>query len=332
MTNGNKGTALAELRARSALRSAGLDPTAPLEPASSVTNEVWLTPTHVVRINRARDGRLAREATVAAVLPPAVGYPTVVGHGRGTGEDWLVAERVPGAPLAHQWPDLTTDLRRRAVEQLAARLAALHATKAPADLPPVSGTPQLLEAGSFDPTPVVIEALERAARLDHVDTLLVHEAIDLVERVGSALQPFSATTFVHGDLTFENVLWDGQDITALLDVEWARPGPRDLDLDVILRCCAHPKLHVAEAFEALTRAEDYAEVPGWLMEAYPGLFSFPGQIDRLRVYSIAYDVRELLAYPPVADARSLPAWHPYHRLTAVVQRRSYLDAFARARL
>lgn len=329
MTKGQEGTALAELRARTALRSAGLDPSAPLERASSVTNEVWLTPTHVVRVNRSHDNRLARETIIARVLPDAVGYPRIVAHGGPHGEDWLVAERVPGTPLAHHWPDLQPAERRRAVQQLATRLAALHATEAPSDLPPIVGTPQLLEVGSSDPTTPVIAALEQAARLDHVDALLVQEAIDLVERLGDTVQPFTATTLVHGDVTFENVLWHDDSITALLDVEWARPGPPDLDLDIVLRCCAYPQLHVGARFEARTRPEDYEDVPGWLAEAYPELFAFPRQLDRMRVYSIAYDARELLAFPPVAPVKDLSPLHPHHRLARVVQRSSYLDDLAK---
>lgn len=325
MTNDQKGTALAELRARTALRGAGLDPSVPLERASSVTNEVWLTATHVVRVNRSHDNRLAREAMIAKVLPEAVGYPRIVAHGGRHGEDWLVAERVPGRPLAHSWPDLSPSDRRSAVRQLAVRLAALHATKAPVDLPPMATTPQLLDVGSVDPTPPVIAALEQAIRLDHVDPLMIREAIELVHRVGAAVQPFTASTLVHGDVTFENVLWHEGEVTALLDVEWARPGPRDLDLDIVLRCCAYPQLHVAEQFEARTHAEDYADVPGWLAEDYPGLFAFPRQIDRMRVYSIAYDVRDLLAFPPSVGLQDLSPFHPYHRLARVVQRRSYLD-------
>lgn len=330
-TANKKGTLLAELRARTALRGAGLDPTVPLERASSVTNDVWLTPSHVVRVNRTHGGRLAREVRIAAVLPEAVGYPRIVAHGGRAGEDWLVAERVPGSPLAHRWPDLSEFHRRDAVRQLAARLAALHATKAPVDLPPIVGAPQLLEVGMVDPTPPVIDALERAARLPHVDPIILGEARDLVERHARALQPFSASTLIHGDLTFENLLWHDGEVTALLDVEWARPGPRDLDLDIVLRCCAYPKLHVAERYEDRTRAEDYADVPWWLAEDYPGLFAFPSQIDRLRVYSIAYDVRDLLAFPPTCPLTDLSPLHPYHRLARVVQRRSYLDVMARGR-
>jgi len=326
MTDEQERPALAELRARTALRGAGLDPTVPLERASSVTNEVWLTPTHVVRVNRRPDNRLAREAAVAAVLPAAVGYPTIVATGAERGGDWLVVRRVPGTPLAHRWPDLDATDRRRAVHQLAERLAAVHATPAPDDLPPMLRAPQLLEIGTDAPATPVLAALEQAASLDHVAPQIISEAIALVEKLAPVLQPFVADTLVHGDVTFENVLWDSGEVTALLDLEWARAGPRDLDLDIILRCCAHPQLHVGAEHASRTRPEDYRDVPAWLAEDYPELFDAPGWVDRLRIYSIAYDVRELLAFPPTRGVNRLPELHPYHRLARVVQGTSYLDS------
>ncbi len=326
------GTTLAEVRARTALRGAGLDPTVPLARASSVTNEVWLTPTHAVRVNRHPNNRLYRESMVAAVLPPEVGYPKVVAHGGGRGEDWLVAERVPGVPLAHRWPDLSEPERHRAVDQLAHRLAHLHQTRAPADLPPIEHAPQLLEVGASDPTGPVIDALHKAMQLAHVDPVMLADAAELVARLAPALVPFEAETLVHGDVTFENVLWHEGEVTALLDVEWARPGPRDLDLDILLRCSAYPDLHVGEAHVDRTRAEDYTEVPWWLGKAYPALFEYPRQIDRVRVYSIAYDVRDLLAAPPTVAPRHLPDRHAYHRLQRVVERKSYIDVLGRGRI
>ncbi len=325
-STGHQGNALAELRARTALRSAGLDPSVPLERASSVTNEVWLTPTHVVRVNRSRDKRLAREAMLAEVLPPSVGYPPVHAYGGRPGEDWLVVERVPGEPLAHVWPRLSTGERRNAVVQMAGRLRALHDTPAPFGLPEVSGVPQLLEVGDGDPTGPLRAALQELSQLPHVDTLLVREALELVETSASALEPFDSPTLVHGDLTFENVLWHDGEVTAILDVEWARPSPRDVDLDIILRCCAHPQLHVGPAFEATTHPEDYVEVPGWLREAYPRLFTYPRSPERLRLFALAYEVRALLADPPRVPADRLHELDAYHRFARVVTRTSYLDA------
>jgi aminoglycoside phosphotransferase (APT) family kinase protein len=327
-----QGNALAELRARTALRGAGLDPSVPLQRASSVTNEVWLTDTHAVRVNRHPNNRLYREAMVADVLPPAVGYPRVVAHGGGRGEDWLVLERSPGVPLAHVWPDLSAEERGAAVDQLAGRLAALHRTPAPPDLPPIEHAPQLLEVGASDPTGPVVEALRRAMRLEHVDPTMLAEAAEMVVELAPALAPFESTTLVHGDVTFENVLWHEGVVTALLDVEWARPGPRDLDLDILLRCAAYPHLHVAEEHADRASASDYLEVPWRLSKVYPALFEFPRQIDRVRVYSIAYDVRDLLAAPPQVSPRRLPELHAYHRLARVVERRSYLDVLGRGRV
>ena len=333
MGQATPGTTLAEVRARTALRGAGLDPTVPLERASSVTNEVWLTATHAVRVNRRPTNRLYRESLVAAVLPPEVGYPKVVAHGGGRGEDWLVAERMPGEPLAHRWPDLSdarAPPRRRAAGR-AARRAPPHPRpgRPPSDRArpaAARGRRQRSHAARW------WSALHRAMTLKHVDPVMLADAAELVARLAPALVPFEADTLVHGDVTFENVLWHEGEVTALLDVEWARPGPRDLDLDILLRCAAYPDLHVGEAHVERTRAEDYAEVPWWLGKAYPALFEYPRQIDRVRVYSIAYDVRDLLASPPAVAPRHLPDRHAYHRLQRVVERKSYIDVLGRGRI
>ena len=329
---GNPGRTLAEVRARTALREAGLDPSVPLSRASSVTNEVWLTDHHSVRVNRRPSNRLYRESQIAAILPPEVGYPPIVAHGGGQGEDWLIQERQPGQPLAHIWPQLTTGQREAAVHGLARRLAAIHRTEAPPDLPPIDAAPQLLRLGAPDPIAPVLAALREAGRLEHADPVLFADLIEMVEKLAPALEPFEATTLVHGDVTFENVLWHEDEVTGLLDVEWARPGPRDLDLDILLRCSAYPELHVAEAFVSQTRAEDYADVPWWLGDAYPELFNYPRQIDRVRIYSIAFDVRDLLAAPPRVAPRHLPNGHAYNRLQRVAERKSYIDVLGRGRI
>ncbi len=121
------------------------------------------------------------------------------------------------------------------------------------------------------------------------------------------------------------MLWDGERISGLLDFEWARPGPPDLDLDILLRFCAYPHLHVAPDYEDRTRASDYAEVPWWIAEDYPELFDAPYVTERVRLYGFAWDVAELIAFPPRCDPRKLPVEHPYHRLRHAIDRTSYLD-------
>lgn len=315
------------VRARKALEEAGLDPDVPLERASSVTNEVWLAPTNVIRVNRHPNQRLRREAFLGPKLPADVGYPTVVAYGGEIGADWLIVERRPGNVLSRAWPTMARDERRRAVAQLATVLRRLHDTPAPVDLPPTD-SPQLLSATTIPAVAPLLEGLDRLEGLPHVDAGFVTELRAAARDLAVVIEPFSAPTLIHGDLHFENVLWDGYVVTALLDFEYARPAPRDLELDVLLRFCAYPFLHVAPDYEHLTLAEDYAEIPWWLCEEYPELFEHPRCYDRVRLYCLAYDVRDLLEVPPNRPPRELPELHAYRRLERLLRGESHVDRYA----
>ncbi len=311
-------------RARHALLQAGLDSTVPLEAASSVTNEVWLTDTHVIRVNRRPNQRLRREAILGPSLPAEIGYPMVVTYGGQMGADFLVVKRVSGSPLAHCWPTMTRDQRRRAVSQVASKLKRLHQTPGPLDLPTIDA-PQMLRADTLSPVMSLLVALDQARSLPHVDHGLISDVEQIVYETSSSIEPFDSDYLVHGDLTFENVLWDGRDVTALLDFEWARTSPPDVDLDVFLRMCCLPHLHVGDAWVERTLQEDYADVPWWLQEDYPELFAVPRQYDRLRLYSVAYDIRDLTMFPPQAPSHQLNEYHALNRLRRTVVGQSHLD-------
>ncbi len=315
---------MAMARARHALLHAGLDSTVDLEQASSVTNEVWMSDTHVIRVNRRPNQRLRREAVLGPSLPAEIGYPMVVSYGGQMGADFLVVLRVPGDPLAHRWPDMSHADRRRAVSQIASKLKRLHQTPGPANLPMIDA-PQMLRGDTLSPVMSLLVALDQARSLPHVDRFMMDDVEQLVYQLSPAIEPFGSDYLVHGDLTFENILWDGQDVTAILDFEWARTAPADVDLDVFLRMCCYPHLHVGDAHYDRTRAEDYADVPWWLAEDYPELFQMPRQYDRLKLYSIAYDLRDLTMFPPSAPASQLNELHSLNRLRSTVDGRSHLD-------
>lgn len=321
------GTGLGRARALGALAQVGI-PATGLRRVASVTNEVWLTDDYVVRVNRDASMRLRREAVLSNVLPDGVGYPGVVQYGGEPGSDWLVMPRVPGLPLSRSWPTMSEETRRRAVREVVERLRLVHETPCPR-LDGLHDAPQLLDPAELGRHAVgrLLEALQRAGRLPHVDAGIMVEAAELVRDLADVLDPFDEQSIVHGDLTFENVLWDGEKVTAILDFEFARPGPPDLDLDVLLRFAALPHLHVAPDYEDQTKAEDYQQVPWWLAEDYPELFAHDRQFDRVRLYSLAWDVRELLAFPPLGSQRSLHPFHPYRRIIRVLRGTSYLDKF-----
>ncbi len=314
-------------RARRALGEAGFDMHVPLTRASSVTNEVWIADELVVRVNRQPNQRLRREAALGPLLPAELRYPQVLAYGGQLGADWLVQRRVEGNVLSRCWPTMSPDERCRAVSQLGTMLRRLHRFELPSDLADID-TPQLLGGRGFRAIDPLLAAIDQAGSLPYVNPSLIGATRRLVLDTGAVIEPFGVPTAIHGDLHFENVLWDGTTVTALLDFEWCRSGPPDLDLDILLRFCAYPYLHVAEDYEHCTRAEDYAAVPGWMTDVYPELFDNPDAYARTRIYSIAYDLRELLLFPPTRPPRELSTHHPYNRLERTIDGRSHLDRLA----
>lgn len=300
---------LAEVRARTALRDAGLPHDVDLERVPGTTNEVWLTTDHVVKVSISLEGRLSRESRLMSHVPQVAVAGPVVAVGSVSGQDWMITERSPGSVLSDQWSQLTTAERRRAVHQLGEVLRALHRAPAPEveSVPP--GTPHPV-MGS-DPTAPLLEIVERLRSVPHVAGGLLTDVEATIRESAHLLVPWDEATLIHGDAHFENVMWDGE-ITGLIDFEWARAAPPDLELDVFLRFTADPHLHVNSTSRERLSVADYEQVPSWLAEVYPELFDTPKE--RLRVFALAYDLRSLLAQPPTGMGRRLHPQHPLNRV------------------
>lgn len=299
--------------ARLALRDAGLPWDGSLRHASSTNNMVFLSGQNIVRINRSGNGRLQREALLCQSLPKLTWTPEVVADGTVQDADYLIVKRKPGSPLARWWPDMRQSQREDAVEQLATCMRAIHFTEIPVDLEPLDNPPQMLGSPG-NPTLPVLRGLQRLRKNRFVGGTVVDDLETKVLNLAPSVNDYTDTRAVHGDLTFENVLWDGSKITAVLDFEWARGAPRDLDLDVICRFVQWPHLHVDPAVAAHTKPSDYENVLRWMTRAYPELFSHRNLRQRLALYGIAFELRATLQNAPKRPVGDLGPMHPYSRL------------------
>lgn len=301
-------------RARRALQQAGLPFGGEVVAANSTRNEVLICGDYVVRVNREPNQRLRREAELVAELPIRTWTPRVLGHGGDIGADYLIVARRPGQPLSRCWPSMTARDRRFAIAQLAEALDDLHSTPTPTTVNPLTRTTHLLDDGPG----LTLRPLWQAIGTMRRDKLADHRLLDLIEQTTSErahlFDSFSTEFLVHGDLTFENILWDGRQITALLDFEWCRGGPAELDLDSIARYCRYPFAHVPEPASREQRPQDYANVWSWLTSDLPDLFEAPDLQDRLLVIDIAFELHELLSHPDLGSRKKLGPLHPLNRL------------------
>ncbi|MEM9135522.1 MAG: phosphotransferase [Planctomycetota bacterium] len=309
---------LAQVRARQVLRQSGLPHDGELQRASSTNNEAFVGQHHVIRTNTEMNGRLSREGNLYPHLPANPMSPARVACGTDNSADYLVIERRPGGALAHAWPDLSREQRRDAVHQLGTYLAQLHTTVTPSHLPRLRRCPQLLDGETRPLTAPLLSGIRELDQNASIDRGLLADVSRHVADNLHHLDDFDERHLVHGDLTFENLLWDGNRLSAIIDFEWSRGGPADLDLDVLARCCAFPKLHVATDHVDRTRPEDYADVLPWMAEVHPTLFEHPALFERLVIYALSFEIGLLLRNPVQGARRGLGPEHPLNRIAALL--------------
>lgn len=265
----------------------------------SDSNDAWRIGPTVLRVCwRGDRGRFAREAAVTRELPPAVPYPEVLDTGSDGDLAWQVTRIVEGAPLATLWRGLSPAERRDAMHQIGQALAALHAHRFPADVVATLAAPRPLGDTSAsalvgaDITPLPrwrAESLLAAARHEgRADHALIDDVAARFRELADADPPAGAVTCVHGDAHLGNALWKDGRLTALLDFEWVRLGPPDLELEPYLR----------EDTAGLITPTELREALGWLAESYPAMFAAPDLVRRLWLYQLASAVRELFLDQP----------------------------------
>ena len=278
------------------------------------SNEVWLGEDIVVRINPSDHRRLAREARIAARVPAAAKYPALLASGSDEEIEWTITRRVPGISLGHAWPRMSVVQRESATHELAAGLAALHATpieniegdftrdakdsrdasdgRDAKDRHDERDGRDRRDVIAFDIHPPHTLPLVRAIEL--VDDLRSRGGdralLDAAERVmrerWSALDD-ADIGLVHGDPHFENFVWDGAHVSALLDLEWSRSSWIHCDVEILLAIAESPAEFASPDREHEVDPAHYADVPRWLAEAQPAWFADPRLLERLEALHVS---------------------------------------------
>ena len=295
-----------EARLTALLDQPGLDLLGRPEPVTSYSNDTWYVRSSsageaVLRICWIGDReRMLREAAVGRALPADVGYPEVLASGAvaigGEPVTWMLSRRLVGCSLRAAWPGLDESRRERALHEVARPLRALHAWRPPTEVaaglgpPPPSTDPPTIIGRSILPLPfdrvrhLVVPATERAGMHRDVVERAWSWLVDHADLLPQLDDPADVVT--HGDLHLDNVWWDGDRVTGLLDLEWVRWAPAWTDL--------------VPARDNALAGDEFAEPHGRLLAALrselPGL-EVPDLERRLTAVEVAFQLRQLLVWP-----------------------------------
>ena len=283
----------------------------------SNNNDVWRLEVGYLRVAwRGDRGRLAREAELLGRLRGVVPVPEILDCGGDDRLSWSLAAEVPGTPLDGlcTWP-APAGLRGIA-RDAAGLLRALHSWPVPADLAgmlarPAADPDPLRRAGAeLVPLPPssVLGLIPVARQLPFTDHGVLDAAAGRLAELGDPADA-GRDVLLHGDFYLGNVLVRDGQVSALIDFEFARLGPPDLELISVVRALD------MEARLGVPRPPLLA----WLAEDYPELFTAPDLAGRLWRYAIAYTIRHIIFWPPDrAEADGLDRGHPLHTLRRLI--------------
>jgi len=278
----------------------------------SNNNDVWRLPSGYLRVAwRGDRERLAREAALLGRLSGVVPVPEVLDLGGDERLSWSLASALPGTPLDElcTWP-APAGLRGLA-RQAAGLLRTLHSWPVPAELARTlrrpAALPGLLRRAGAElvllPPSSVLGLIPVASRLPFVDHGVLGAVAARLRNLGDLTG--DGDVLLHGDFYLGNVLVHDGQVSALIDFEFSRMGPADLELLSVIRALD------MESRLGLPRPPLLA----WLAEDCPELFAAPDLDNRLWTYAIAYTIRHVIFWPPDRpEADGLDPAHPLHTL------------------
>jgi aminoglycoside phosphotransferase (APT) family kinase protein len=268
----------------------------------SWSNDSWVTDSLVLRVCwRGDRGRLLREHALLASLPASIPHAQVLGAGRAGDLTWMTLRRIAGERLDRAWPRLPDTQRREAVISLGASLRALHRWMPPPEIrqligqgsPPAGATAEAIVGSAIVPLPVarLFPLLDWIDQLPGMGAGLARRARRRLGELQSVIsgREFADGVVVHGDAHLANVLWRHGRVVGLLDFEWARIGPPDLELEAA--CRDNPDIE-AQARRGSCAADD-VPVLTWLRAGYPELFQRESLTERLWLYELGGEIRRL---------------------------------------
>jgi len=278
----------------------------------SGSNDTWFLPGEMVLqvCYRGDVDRLVRAAELLAILPAGVPGPAVLDYGRDRLLSWTVVKRVHAGSLWGAWRSETGAVLRSYVRQLAEIMRSLHVWQPPA---PVLARYAAAECPETETDPVAIAAstltplsagqlgrlIEHARAATFTDQAVLDMiAARLAEVAGRITISRDADVVLHGDCTAANVLVQDGRVVALLDFEWTRRGPRDIEATL-------------PAFSAWAGGPPMLP---WLAEFYPELFDVPDFGQRHWFYRVGFALRGLIHWPAFAPEPELPKNHGLRQL------------------
>lgn len=210
----------------------------------------------------------------------------VVEFGEENGKSYLVLEKIPGRSLSNDWLDMSDEQRERIIEELAKQLKIFHSVKFGNYIIPalVSNTPSIN----------LREAVKNSTKFNLINkNVLKPEFLKEFEYLENFYQQHEyildeqdTAVFVFNDIHLENIIWDGKELTGIIDFDWVCQAPKDYELWKIIDVTREPRFTVDGELKPLVEGYQMTKEFAHLKKHYSELFETKDLPNRIRLFYI----------------------------------------------
>jgi len=214
--------------------------------------------------------------------------PKVFDSGIVDGKQYLLMEKVRGTNIVHGWMKFDMRQKENFIAQLAEELKKYHSLKFPQySIPICSGKSfSSLDAAFKDGA---LKGLIDFSQI-RMDDLSIQQRKDLAylknfydEHI-STLKEENTAVLVHNDIHLENIFYENEQLTGIIDFDWASYAPKDYELRHMVETFRYPLYTVEERLEPLYENYQMIEEFGFLKKYYPDLFKQNNLATRIRLF------------------------------------------------
>ncbi len=196
---------------------------------------------------------------------------------------FILLEKVKGTNLVDVWGSIDIKERQEIISKITDIMKKLHSVK---------GT----DSNYFVNFNLKIKNyIERLANEGYLSTA----EIDYLLNLSNVFENYiidSEFCFVHGDIHFNNIIYNREQIK-LLDYEFSSISPIEKEFDSINRMCQDPNGLIQKGNKKQINPEDYKDIMGYFRETYPEVVCNKNFNEKVLTYNCANALRWMLVYP-----------------------------------
>lgn len=221
--------------------------------------------------------------------------PKIMDSGEIDGKAYLLMEKLRGTNIVYDWLKFNMKQKENFISQLAEQLKKIHSITFDAYSIPISSGQNFSN---------LKDAIKRVVNFTHIekDGLEKEDAsnIDFLEEFYEKNLPMldeeHTAVMVHNDVHLENIFYEGDEITGIIDFDWTSQAPKDYELRMITGVFREPKYAVEKRLEPLYENYKMTEEFGFLKKYYPELFKVNKLANRIRLYYLEKTIRMVTDY------------------------------------